>query len=133
MTDKSRAPASSSPYDSFARHAAMAHEINNLMMVVIANIELASLQPSSERQRKQLLRAVWAAGLAGRLTREPFFTKKGPGHGTGLGLAVVSTFVAQVGGTLKVDTIPGKGTTVRLWFPQMDSSSPNEARVTTAT
>lgn len=49
---------------------------------------------------------------------EPFFTTKATGRGTGLGLAVVRTFVEQVGGTLKIDTAPGKGTTVRLCFPR---------------
>jgi signal transduction histidine kinase len=213
----------------------MAHEINNLMMIVIANIELASSHPSSEEQRKQLHRAAWAADLAGRLTHqglalmrsdatdptvidvnqsiagmdslrfqlegrdvplplvfalastpllvrldperlelslinlirnaadampdggtvtvvtgiastpgwvevavtdpgvgissevvaritEPFFTTKAPGYGTGLGMAMVNTFVEQAGGTLKIDTIPGTGTTVRLWFPRVDNS-----------
>jgi signal transduction histidine kinase len=245
MSDRSRAPTVSEPYDSFARHAVMAHEINNLMMVVIANVELASMRSSGEQQRGQLRRAAWAAGLAGRLTRqnlmsvrgdatevavidvsqsiagmdslrfqfegreiplslvlelastplrvrldperlelslinlirnaadampfggavtiitgiastpgwvevavadtgigippdavakvtEPFFTTKSPGHGTGLGMAVVHTFVEQMGGTLKIDTMPSKGTTVRLWFPQVDGSLPDEARTTTA-
>lgn len=207
----------------------VAHEVNNLMAIVIANLELASFHPSSDQQRKQLHRASWAASLAARLTREaltaarggkterqvidinraiagmdslpfqlenrdlalvqeleegpllvrldpeqlelslvnlvrnaadamsdggivtiatgatpssswvevavadtgvgippeviervtePFFTTKAAGRGTGLGLAVVRTFVEQVGGTLKIDTAPGKGTTVRLRFPR---------------
>jgi PAS domain S-box-containing protein len=48
---------------------------------------------------------------------DPFFTTKAPGEGTGLGLSVVQGIVADHGATLKVDTEPGKGTTVSISFP----------------
>jgi signal transduction histidine kinase len=53
---------------------------------------------------------------------EPFFTTKATGRGTGLGLAVVRAFVEQAGGTLKIETAPGVGTTVRLLFPRATAS-----------
>ncbi len=48
---------------------------------------------------------------------EPFFTTKGHGQGTGLGLAMARGFAEQSGGGLGIDSTPGQGTTVRLWFP----------------
>ncbi|MBN8945299.1 MAG: response regulator [Rhizobiales bacterium] len=49
---------------------------------------------------------------------EPFFTTKAPGHGSGLGLAMVDSFVRLSGGRLAIDSAPGRGTTVNLYLPR---------------
>ena len=48
---------------------------------------------------------------------EPFFTTKPTGQGTGLGLWMAHRFASECGGTVKIETAPGQGTTVRLVFP----------------
>jgi signal transduction histidine kinase/CheY-like chemotaxis protein len=47
---------------------------------------------------------------------DPFFTTKGE-RGTGLGLAQVLSTVQRFGGTIDLDSEPGRGTTFRLMFP----------------
>jgi signal transduction histidine kinase len=51
---------------------------------------------------------------------EPFFTTKGPGGGTGLGLSMVDGFVNELGGALRVGSAPGVGTTVYLFLCRSD-------------
>lgn len=48
---------------------------------------------------------------------EPFYTTKPTGVGTGLGLSQVYGVVRESGGTLAIDSGPGRGTTVRLILP----------------
>jgi CheY-like chemotaxis protein len=49
---------------------------------------------------------------------EPLFTTKVSGAGTGLGLAQVLAACEQAGGTARIDSVPGRGTTVRLYLPR---------------
>jgi PAS domain S-box-containing protein len=53
---------------------------------------------------------------------EPFFTTKGVGKGTGLGLAMVRGLTEQSGGTLTIQSEVGRGTTVTMWLPVSDEA-----------
>jgi PAS domain S-box-containing protein len=48
---------------------------------------------------------------------EPFFSTKGPGQGTGLGLSMVHGLAHQSGGALEIASAPGAGTVATLWLP----------------
>ncbi|MFT4117945.1 PAS domain-containing protein [Bradyrhizobium sp.] len=48
---------------------------------------------------------------------EPFFSTKGVGRGTGLGLSMVHGLASQLGGALTIKSTVGAGTNVELWLP----------------
>ncbi|MBU3920507.1 MAG: PAS domain-containing protein, partial [Alphaproteobacteria bacterium] len=55
---------------------------------------------------------------------EPFYTTKPVGKGVGLGLSMAFGFMAQSGGRLAIESVPGRGTCVSLHFPLTDLEVP---------
>ncbi len=59
---------------------------------------------------------------------EPFFTTKGIGKGTGLGLAMVHGVAEQSGGRLVLKSRKGAGTTAELWLPAAHPAAETDPR-----
>src|SRR2546425_11185022 len=60
-------------------------------------------------------------GVRGRIF-EPFFTTKEQGKGTGMGLAMVYGIVKNHGGTVDLESAPGRGTTFSLTLPLFEEA-----------
>jgi CheY-like chemotaxis protein len=52
---------------------------------------------------------------------EPFFTTKDVGKGSGLGLSMVYGFIQQSGGAIRIRSVEGYGTIIRLYLPRASS------------
>ena len=63
-----------------------------------------------------------SADVAARAV-EPFFTTKGPGKGTGMGLSQVYGLIQQSGGGMTIDSAVGKGSTIALYLPALSGEA----------
>jgi PAS domain S-box-containing protein len=84
--------------------------------VVPGTYACISVSDTGEGMSKQTLDRVF----------EPFFTTKAHGKGTGLGLPMVYGFARQSGGSIRIYSEPGCGTTVLLYLPLAESSPEQE-------
>jgi signal transduction histidine kinase len=60
---------------------------------------------------------------------EPFFTTKEVGKGSGLGLSQVFGLAKQSGGGVRIESSPGKGTSVQVFLPKADAAPDVDAEL----
>lgn len=63
-----------------------------------------------------------------RRAMQPFFSTKVDGRGTGVGLYIVQRIVRDYGGFITIDSSPGHGTTVTIFFPTRKDDHGNAER-----
>jgi PAS domain S-box-containing protein len=63
---------------------------------------------------------------------EPFFSTKGVGQGTGLGLSMAHGLASQLGGALTIQSKPGEGAHIAIWLPASVDPAIAEARSETS-
>jgi C4-dicarboxylate-specific signal transduction histidine kinase len=114
------------------RLQAAANKLEQLLVNLVVNA-LDAVEPAADKRVRIVLageeHAVRlevsdsGAGIPAELRErvfEPFFTTKPPGRGTGLGLAVVSAIVRDMGGRIHLKSAPAEGTTVTLTIPRLE-------------
>ena len=60
---------------------------------------------------------------------EPFYTTKGVGEGSGLGLSMVYGFAKQSGGDVVIRSDPHKGVEVRIFLPRANAAMPSDEQM----
>ncbi len=96
------------------------------LMIEASNVQVTERPGGEERELEPgeyvlLSVADTGAGMpADILARafEPFFTTKPTGHGTGLGLSQLYGFIRQSGGNVRIDSVVGQGTSVKMYLPR---------------
>ena len=94
-------------------------------MESVGSLTFLARAPLSAARQVELLIIDTGAGMDAETAAraiEPFFTTKGVGKGTGLGLSMVHGLMAQLGGSLGIQSAPGCGTTIVLRMPVANAS-----------
>ncbi len=113
-------------------------EVEQILVNLVANardampkggqlrIETANVDLGDSQARPFVMLAVADSGMGmdsatQQRVFEPYFTTKAPGEGTGLGLAAVQEIVKRSGGFIGIHSVPGIGSTFKVYLPLCDA------------
>ncbi len=133
-------------YEDVPRVLANEARVGQVFLNVLLNAAQAIPEGHSERNEIRLVtRAAGAdviievsdtgSGIPPHLVErvfDPFFTTKPVGQGMGLGLSICHGIVTGLGGSIEIDSVVGKGTTMRIALPAMEDSDAAPASQPTA-
>jgi PAS domain S-box-containing protein len=106
-------------------NAAHAMELGGTLKVGLQTVIIDKASPVTKKGGKagayiELTVSDTGAGISPDILEaifDPYFTSKGPGEGSGMGLAVVHGIVESYGGNITVDSALGKGSTFTIYLP----------------
>ncbi len=110
------------------------HQLEALFAVLLSNaldairpggtIAVGCRQPAPDRIEISIAdNGLGIDAAAMPLIFEPFFTTKGPGKGTGLGLAIARNIVREHGGSIRLESSSGRGTTALVELPLLPAAA----------
>jgi signal transduction histidine kinase len=108
--------------------AALLNLISNARDAMPGGGEVILRATRSDTQQVRLDVIDRGAGMSAEVlarATEPFYSTKPVGGGSGLGLSMVQGFVTQSGGSLRLDSEPGRGTIVELMLPSAARDTPD--------
>jgi len=97
------------------------------LTIETANVTLSAVEPAGELPTGDYVVvrvSDTGLGMSAEVAAkafEPFFTTKAPGQGSGLGLSQVYGLARQSGGGVRIDSAPGRGTSVSVYLPRADT------------
>jgi two-component system cell cycle sensor histidine kinase/response regulator CckA len=96
--------------------------------ITVETMNAEVTQPSSSVPRSCVALRVsnTGAGMTAETAQhlfEPFYTTKETGKGTGLGLTIVDSIVTDLGGRIHVNSEPGRGATLTIYFPRAETAA----------
>ncbi len=114
------------------RNAADALEsLQGTIEVGLSEVHLASSQETKEGEYLELTVRDTGCGMSEEVREqifEPFFTTKEVGKGTGMGLPFAHGILKSLGGTISVESEPGKGSKFTVHIPLFEEKSGEQSR-----
>ena len=109
--------------DAMPKGGRISFELGNVRLDNVANDEGVELRPGAYVKIEVADNGEGMTAEVMKRAFDPFYTTKGVGEGSGLGLSMVFGFVQQSGGDIHISSTEGQGTKVRLYLPRSEQEA----------